>query len=244
MEGATMQAAHENLNIVVVYYSRFGVLKTLAELIVEGTREVEYVDVELLEVGDRPLDELLPGESEPDMQRRRAAVVNRLAGADALIVGAPSYFGSMASPVKRLLEDCVTASHPPVLDRSRPWRSFRFRDKVGAAFTASGTPHGGNEQTLLSILTLFMHLGMLVVTPGQRPPVLLDAGAPYGATAIAGPAGDQPPTVAEQEEARALGRRVAEVAAWVRWGRADWEQAVEEHRQPPALRGDRFDPSA
>jgi NAD(P)H dehydrogenase (quinone) len=220
------------------------VLKTLAELIVEGARQVEYVDVQVLEVDDRPLEELLPGETAQDMQRRRAAVVNQLASADALVVGAPSYFGSMASPMKRLFEDCVTASHPPVIDRSRPWRSFRFRDKVGAAFTASGTPHGGNEQTLQSILTMFMHLGMLVVKPGQRPPVLLDAGSPYGATAVAGPAGDREPSAAEQEEARALGRRVAEVTGWVRWGRADWEQAVEEHRQPPALRGDRFDPSA
>src|SRR5688572_24665167 len=130
-----MLTAHENLN-VVVYYSRFGVLKTLANLIAEGARQVEYVDVQVLEVGDRPLEELLPGETEQDMQRRRAAVVNELAGADALVVGAPSYFGSMASPIKRLFEDCVTASHPPAVDRSRPWRSFRFRDKVGAAFTA------------------------------------------------------------------------------------------------------------
>jgi NAD(P)H dehydrogenase (quinone) len=239
-----MQTARENLNVVVVYYSRYGVLKTLAKLIAEGARQVEYADVQMLEVGDRPLEELLPGETEREMESRRAAIVNQLAGADALIVGAPSYFGSMASPMKRLFEDCVTTSHPPVVDRSRPWRSFRFRDKVGAAFTASGTPHGGNEQTLLSILTLFMHLGMLVVTPGQRLPVLLDAGAPYGATAIAGPAGNQPPTEAEQEEARALGRRVAEVAAWVRWGRADWQQAVEEHRQPPAPHREAFDPPA
>jgi hypothetical protein len=77
-----MQTAHENLTIVVVYYSRFGVLKTLAELIVEGARQVEYVDVQVLEVDDRPLEELLPGETAQDMQRRHAAVVNQLASAD------------------------------------------------------------------------------------------------------------------------------------------------------------------
>jgi hypothetical protein len=58
------------------------VLKTLAELIVEGARQVEYVDVQVLEVDDRPLEELLPGETAQDMQRRHAAVVNQLASAD------------------------------------------------------------------------------------------------------------------------------------------------------------------
>jgi len=54
------------------------------------------------------------------------------------------------------------------------------------AFVTSATPHGGNEQALQSILTLFMHLGMLVVTPGQSEPILEHPAAPYGATAVTG----------------------------------------------------------
>ena len=239
-----MQSPHPDIIVLVVYYSRFGVIKQMAEWVADGARRVPGVEARLLEIEDRPIEEVRSRESGAGMRRRRAAVLNQLATADALIVGTPSYFGSMASPVKRLFEDCATASHSPVVDRSRPWRSFRFRDKVGAAFTASGTPHGGNEQTLHSILTMLMHLGMLVVTPGQRPPILLDQGAPYGATAIAGPSGDRQPSEDEREEARGLGRRVAEVASWIRWGRAEWECAVEERRPPPPLRGETFDPSA
>jgi len=169
------------------------------------------------------------------MTQRRAAIVNRLASADALIVGAPSYFGSMASPVKRLFEDCVTASDPPATDRSRPWRRHQFANKVGAAFTSSGTPHGGNEQTLHSILTLLMHLGMIVVTPGQGEPILDNESAPYGATAIAGSAGNQPPSDLERAAARALGLQVAEVASWLQWGYQRWERWRHRQAPPPPL---------
>jgi len=140
-----MQAPKPDVEMLIVFYSRFGVLKSLAELIAEGARQVEGIKVGLLAVDDRPIDELHPGESEEDMARRRAIVLDRLASADALVVGAPSYFGSMASSVKRLFEDCVTASVPLETEPSRPWRHSLFSGAVGAAFTASGTPHGGNE---------------------------------------------------------------------------------------------------
>jgi NAD(P)H dehydrogenase (quinone) len=220
------------VQVLVVYYSRFGVLKHLAGWIAEGAQRVAGAEVSFLEVEDRPVEELRPGETVADMMARRAVIVNRLAAPDALIVGAPAYFGGMAAPVKRLFEDCLTASAPPVSDRSRPWRHHRFRAKVGAAFTASATPHGGNEQALHSILTMMMHLGMIVVTPGQREPVLENSASPYGATAIAGADGGRFPNAMEQEEARALGQQVAEVAAWLSWGRTEWEKWCAATRGP------------
>ncbi len=150
-------------------------------------------------------------------------MVNEFTGFDAIIVGAPSYFGTMASPVKRLFEDCATANPPPQ-DRTRPWRIHLFRNKVGAAFTASATPHGGNEQTLHSILTMLMHCGMIVVTPGQGEPILENEGAPYGPTAVAGAEANRLPSAEEQEAARAHGERVAHVAAWLALGRLAWVQ--------------------
>jgi NAD(P)H dehydrogenase (quinone) len=219
-----MYAPTRELQVLIVYYSRFGALKLLAERIAEGARSVAGVQARLLEVEDRPIEELRPGEDEHAMALRRAVVVSQLTCADALIVGAPSYFGSMASPLKRLFEDCVTASNPPVTDRSRPWRHQLFRHKVSAAFTGSGTPHGGNEQTLHSILTMLMHLGMIVVTPGQREPILENVSSPYGPTAITGPDGSQLPSVIGQEEGRTLGQQVAEVATWLDWGRTEWEK--------------------
>jgi NAD(P)H dehydrogenase (quinone) len=240
----TNEAAPRTPEILVVYYSRFGVLKVLAERIAEGARRVENVGVRFLEVEDRPVEELRPGESQDDMARRRAVIVNELAAADALIVGAPAYFGSMASPVKRLFEDCATASDPTTTDRSRPWRQHRFRNKVGAAFTASGTPHGGNEQTLHSILTMLMHLGMIVVTPGQRQSIQKHQASPYGATAISGPDGSRPPSQEEQDAARELGEQVAEVATWLHEGRSAWEQRRRDQERPPADSAAPVDPSA
>lgn len=227
-----MREPMPHLRVVIVYYSRFGAVRALADHIAAGVRRVAGVEATLLEVEERPVDEPWAGESREDVAPRRAAVVNRLAAADALIVGAPAYFGSMASPVKRLFEDCAVAGNPPVSDRSRPWHGDLFRDKVGAAFTASATSHGGNEQALHSILTMLMHLGMLVVTPGQSEPILEHEDAPYGPTAISGPDGDRLPAVAEQRAAHELGQRVALITAWLRHGRAAWETA-----RPPARTG-------
>ena len=217
-----MSAPSPRLDILIVFYSRFGTVAALAEQIAAGARTVDGVNVSLLAVEERPVGEALPDESEHDLEFRRARTVSRFANADAIVVGAPAYFGSMASPVKRLFEDCVTAAVPPVTDNARPWRHHLFRDKVGAAFTSSATPHGGNEVTLQSILTLMMHLGMVIVTPGQREPLLEHVAAPYGATAVSGAQGTALPTDEEAVAARELGQRVAEVAQWVARGRIAW----------------------
>ncbi|HZT06082.1 MAG TPA: NAD(P)H-dependent oxidoreductase, partial [Chloroflexota bacterium] len=151
----------------------------------------------------------------------------------------PGYFGSMASPVKRLFEDCATASNPPITDRTRPWRHFRFHNKIGAAFTATGTPHGGNEQTLHSILTMFMHFGMIVVTPGQQQPILENETPVYGSTAISGAEGDRMPSPAEEDVARALGRRVAEITMSFKIGSAEWAGIQEKRRRAHARGSER-----
>lgn len=219
-----MEEKMRKTHVLIVYYSRFGAVRALAEHVAEGARRVPNIETEMLEVEDLPVEALRPDEREHDMQMRRATVIGKLGSADAFVIGAPAYFGSMASPVKRLFEECATASDPPATDRSRPWRHYLFRNKPGAAFTTSATPHGGNEQALHSILTMMMHLGMVVVTPGQQMPILENDAAPYGATAITGAAGNRIPTEMELESARALGQRVAEVATWMAWGRTEWEK--------------------
>jgi NAD(P)H dehydrogenase (quinone) len=216
-----MHAVPRPIRILIVYYSRFGAIKLLADRIADGARQVPEVSVELLEVDDEPLYQ---GSEDSDLFRRRVVVLNQLTGADGLIVGAPAYFGSVASPVRRLFEDALAASAAPDGDRSRAWQLHQFRDKVGAAFIGSGTPHGGNELGLHSILTLFMHLGMLVVTPGQAEPVLENPSAPYGATTVTGATGDRLPSSVEQTEAVALGLRVAQVTSWLKLGRTEWEK--------------------
>jgi NAD(P)H dehydrogenase (quinone) len=209
------------ITVLIVYYSRYGVVKLLAERIAEGVRRVPGASARLLAVADTPITELRPGESEADMALRRARMVDEFTGVDAIIVGSPSYFGTMASPVKRLFEDCATASPPPQ-DRTRPWRIHLFRNKVGAAFASSATPHGGNEMTLHSILTMMMHMSMIVVTPGQAEPILENESAPYGPTAVTGATADRLPSAQEQEAALAHGERVAQIAACLALGRMAW----------------------
>jgi NAD(P)H dehydrogenase (quinone) len=204
-------------------YSRFGVVRRMSEAVVEGVGRVPGAEAQLLEVDDEPIDALRPGETADDRTRRRAILIERLQAADAIVVGSPAYFGSMASPVKRFFEDVMTAASPPPIDSTRPWRHAALSDKVGAAFTASATPHGGNELALQSILTMFMHLGIVVVTPGQADPILQNQAAPYGATAVSGASGDDPPRPEDLEAARVLGARAATVASWLRLGRAAFE---------------------
>ena len=240
-------ASEQPVQVLVVYYSRFGTIKELAQVVADGARQVPGVQAALLEVDDQPVEELrlspdmtAIAETRGQMLARRAKLLDRLATADALVLGAPSYFGTMASPLKRFFEDCATASSN-ILDRTRPWQHYLFQDKPGAAFTSSGTPHGGNEQTLHSMLTLLMHLGMLVVTPGQRRPILEQPTAPYGPTAITGASGYQGLSAEERAEAVALGQRVAEVATWLRDGR---QQATMRQRLQRQEAVQHYDPSA
>jgi len=231
----------ESLRVLVIYYSRFGAIRELAGYVREGIARVPGTAIDLLEIGDDPIPELQGEElRDEEAHARRTALLDRVAQADALVIGGPAYFGSLASPLKRFFEDLAVASSP-VLDRTRPWHHYLFRDKPGAAFVSSATPHGGNEQALQAALTLMMHLGMLVVTPGQRGPILEQPAAPYGATAITGPKGNRGLSDDEIGEARDLGQRLAEVATWLRTGR---QLETERLRAAVIARSRQFDPSA
>ena len=146
MNGSSARTKDRPLRVLIVCYSRYGVVKLLAERIAEGAGREPGVEAELLIVDDMPVTELRRDEDPDAMRRRRAVLLNRLTAADALIVGSPSYFGSMAAPLKRFFEDCTTVEGPRAQDRSRPWRHHLFRDKVGAAFTASGHPTAGTSR--------------------------------------------------------------------------------------------------
>src|SRR5919202_3040470 len=158
-------STRRTFQLLIIFYSRFEAIKALAEQVAEGARQVKGVDVAFLEVEDQPIEELRQGESVEDMERRRSEILKQIAKAVGLIIGSPTSFVAMASPLKRLLEDAATHNRPAFTERSRPWRHYLFRDKVGAAFASSATPHGGNEMAFHSILTMMMRLGMLPVTP-------------------------------------------------------------------------------
>jgi NAD(P)H dehydrogenase (quinone) len=192
--------------VLVLYYSAYGHIESMANAIAEGARETgAQVDV-------KRVPETVPPEIAKNSyfkldQPAPVAVVADLANYDAIIVGTGTRFGRMSSQMASFLDQAGGL-----------WAKGALNGKVGAAFTSSATQHGGQETTLFSIITNLLHFGMVVVGMdyGYAPQMTLDevvGGAPYGATTIAGGDGSRQPSQKELDGARYQGRRVAEVAA-------------------------------
>jgi len=121
-----------------------------------------------------------------------------------LVMGSPTRFGNMAAPLKHFLDG--TAAE---------WMSGALAGKPAAVFTSTSTMHGGQESTLLSMMLPLLHHGMLVVGIPYTEPLLSSTrsgGSPYGASHLAGARGELALTDDERALARALGRRVADIA--------------------------------
>jgi len=192
--------------VLVLYYSAYGHIETMAHAVAAGAREAgAQVDV-------KRVPELVP----PDVAKNShfkldqpapVAVVADLANYDAIIIGTPTRFGRISSQMAGFLDQAGGL-----------WAKGVLNGKVGAAFSASATQHGGQETTLFSIITNLLHFGLVVVGMdyGYAAQMTLDeivGGAPYGATTIAGGDGSRPVSQKELDGARYQGRRVAEVAA-------------------------------
>lgn len=115
--------------ILIVYYSKSGNTEKMAEMVAEGVREEGSVDVELKKVEKTKVSELLD--------------------IDGIILGSPTYYGSMAWPVKRFLDESVK-------------HHGKLKGKVGAAFTSSGVLGGGNETTIMDMLKGLLIHGMVI----------------------------------------------------------------------------------
>jgi NAD(P)H dehydrogenase (quinone) len=191
--------------VLVLYYSAYGHIETMANGLAAGAREAgAQVDV-------KRVPELVP----PEVAKRShfkldqpapLAVVADLANYDAIIIGTGTRFGRMSSQMANFLDQAGGL-----------WASGALNGKVGAAFTSSATQHGGQETTLFSIISNLLHFGMVVVGmdygyAGQMTLEEIVGGAPYGATTIAGRDGSRQVSQKELEGARYQGRRVAEVA--------------------------------
>src|ERR1700743_3157358 len=134
------------------------------------------------------------------------AKVDDLANYDAIIVGAPTRFGRLASQMANFLDQAGGL-----------WMRGALIGKVGGAFTSTATQHGGQEATLFSIITNLMHFGLVIVGldygfAGQMSLTAITGGSPYGATTIAGGDGSRQPSENELAGARHQGRRIAEIA--------------------------------
>ena len=189
--------------VLVLYYSSYGHIETMAHAFAEGAREVEGVTVDVRRVPETaPPEAVAAGHFKTD-QAAPEATVEELEGYDAIVIGSPTRYGRMASQMAAFW------------DRTGPlWFKGAFNGKVGAAFTSTAGQHGGQETTLMAIHTSFFHLGMVVVGLPYAYAGLFELGAvnggtPYGASTIAGGKGERQPTDNELGGARFQGKHVA-----------------------------------
>jgi NAD(P)H dehydrogenase (quinone) len=190
-------------DILILYYSRSGSVAKLARQIARGVEEVPGMHARLRSVPPVASVTRVAAPPEPE---EGAPYVERsdLSDCAGLIVGSPTRFGNMAAPLKHFLDGT-----------SAEWASGTLVGKPAAVFTSTATQHGGQESTLLSMLIPLLHHGMLAVGipfTEQRLSTTRSGGSPYGASHVAGTADDSTLSDDEQHLARALGRRVAQIA--------------------------------
>lgn len=190
--------------ILVVYYSRSGNVAQLARHVARGVEEVAHMQARLRSVPPVAPVTTTAAAPEPE-QGAPYATLEDLRECAGIILGSPTRFGNMAAPLKYFIDTS-----------GAEWVSGTLVGKPAAAFTSTSTMHGGQESTLLTMLLPLMHHGALIVGLPFTEPALstsTSGGTPYGASHVAGAGHDRPISDEEKVLARALGRRVATVAA-------------------------------
>ena len=192
------------LKILILYYSRHGATRKLAELIAQGVAHVPNCEAVLRTV---PAVSTVTEATEPTVPDSGAPYVELtdLEECAALALGSPTRFGNMAAPVKYFLDGS-----------SAQWISGALAGKPACVFTSTGSLHGGQESTLLSMMLPLLHHGMLIVGLPYTEAALMSTasgGSPYGATHWSGIKGDQALSEDTRSLAIALGKRLAHTAA-------------------------------
>jgi len=192
--------------VLVVYYSAYGHVETMAQAVAEGAKGVSGVEVAVKRVPELVPEELARKSGMKLDQKAPIAEPEELANYDAVIFGTPTRFGNMASQMRNYL------------DRTGGlWAKDALVGKVGSVFCSTATQHGGQATTLTSFHTTLLHLGMVIVGVPYSCKELttiseIAGGSPYGASTIAGGDGKRQPSENELAIARFQGRHVAEIA--------------------------------
>ncbi|QJQ98377.1 NAD(P)H:quinone oxidoreductase [Halomonas sp. PGE1] len=197
--------------LLVLYYSMYGHIETLANSVAEGARQVEGVEVTVKRVPETMSPEGLKAAGGKTDQAAPEASPKELADYDAIIFGTPTRFGNMAGQMRTFLDQTGGL-----------WVSGGLVGKVASVFSSTGTG-GGQEMTITSTWTTLAHHGMIIVPIGYAAPEVADisqvgGGTPYGATTIAGGDGSRQPDARELAIARYQGETVARVAARLKAG--------------------------
>ncbi|KQY14697.1 NAD(P)H:quinone oxidoreductase type IV [Rhizobium sp. Root482] len=192
--------------ILVLYYSAYGHIETMAYAVAEGAKSAGA------EVTVKRVPELVPEEVAKSShfkldQKAPIATPAELADYDAIIFGAGTRFGTVASQMRNFIDQTGGL-----------WATGALVGKVGSVFTSSATQHGGQESTILGFIPTLMHQGMVVVGlpyafQGQMGMDEILGGSPYGASTITGGDGSRQPSEVELEGARYQGAHVAKITA-------------------------------
>ncbi|MGH8023433.1 MAG: NAD(P)H:quinone oxidoreductase [Limisphaerales bacterium] len=192
--------------ILVLYYSMYGHVETMANAVAEGARSVANVEVTVKRVPELMSEDTAKKAGAKLNQSAPFASPAELADYDATIFGTPTRFGNMAAQMRNFLDQT-----------GKLWVQGTLVGKVGSVFASTGTG-GGNESTILTFIPTLLHHGMIYVGLPYSCPELTDVsevkgGSPYGAATIAGPDGSRRPHAKELAMARFQGRHVAGIAA-------------------------------
>jgi len=204
------------VKILVVFHSIYGHVQSLAKAVADGVQEVPGVELVLRRVREFPEYvqhmEQEKGYSYQVYQSQQSIPVctlDDLREADGVLFGSPTRFGNMTAQMKAFIDSTVQL-----------WVKGSMEGKPAGVFTSTATTHGGQETTLVTMMVPLLHLGMLIVgvpysTPGMSH-TEARGGTPYGASTIAGAAGELQPTAEDLALAKVQGRRVAEAALALR----------------------------
>ena len=191
--------------VLVLYYSAYGHIETMAEAVAEGARAAGAT-VDIKRVPETAPEEVAKAAFFKLDQKAPVAKIDDLANYDAIVIGTGTRFGRISSQMASFLDQAGGL-----------WMRGALNGKLGAAFTASASQHGGQETTLFSLITNLLHFGMVVVglPYSFRGQLVLDevaGGSPYGATTITASDGSRQPTQNELDGARHQGEIVARTA--------------------------------
>jgi NAD(P)H dehydrogenase (quinone) len=193
--------------VLVLYYSSYGHIETMANAVADGARSVPGTEVTLKRVPELMSREAAEKAYFKVDQVAPIATVEELADYDAIIFGTPTRFGNMAAQMRNFLDQT-----------GQLWMQGKLIGKVGSVFASTGVQHGGQETTITSFHTTLLHHGMVIVgVPFSEQRLMkldqVSGGTPYGATTIAGPDGKRQPTENELAIAHFQGSHVAGIAA-------------------------------
>ncbi|MGO9312079.1 MAG: NAD(P)H:quinone oxidoreductase [Syntrophobacteraceae bacterium] len=193
-------------NILVLYYSMYGHIETMATAVAEGARSVEGTKVTIKRVADLVPEEVARKAGAKLDQAAPIATVEELPSYDAIIFGTPTRFGNMCAQMRNFLDQTGGL-----------WFNGSLVGKVGSVFTSTATQHGGQETTITSFHSTLLHQGMIIVGVPYSCQELMNmneitGGSPYGAGTLAGTDGSRQPSKNELTIARFQGAHVAKIA--------------------------------